>query len=227
MQNYLSKQKINRKKNGVVLMLFLVLAGILLGYFFLQKAKRTAEVEIQKQAALEKAKIKENVFVGDTEIVEKKTAEVVSLPAFVPRSENFQMREAIFGNYDPSAGDEVKSTPLKLFDVRSEVLVSEDGKESKLFIAWRTNKLAISQVIYAKNTEPVSLLSEDGLSFSHALIVGKFDFDTRYTYHVKAKDRWGNEVRSEDFNVYSGKKADSVFLLITSEFKKLFNWMGA
>lgn len=226
MLNYFPKKEKNWKKAGVVLMLFLVVAGLSLGYVALQNAKRAAELELQKQAALEKAKSQENVFVGDPVIVEKKTAEVATLPAFVPRSENFQMREAIFGSYDPSVGNEVKSTPLKVFDVRSEVLVSKDGKEAKLFIAWRTNKLAVSQVFYSKEAASPNLLSEDGLSLSHALILGKFDFGTRYTYYVKAKDRWGNEVRSEELSVYSGQKTDSVFLLITNEFKKLFNWTG-
>ena len=226
MFKFLNQDVAWRKRGSALLLLFLV-AGISLGYYWVRNSQKVAEDEIQKQIAIEAAKSSENVFIGDALVDPKKAAtETVSLPVFVPRSENFQMREAIFGSFEPSMGGEVKSTPLEVFDVRSELLVSKDGKEAKLFIAWRTNKLAISQVIYSKNADPANLLSEDGLSLSHALILGKFDFDTRYTYYVKAKDRWGNEIRSDDFSVYSGQKEDSVFLLIANEFKKLFKWTG-
>ena len=226
MLKYFPKQKNPWKKASRILLLLFVVAGIALGYYWVRNARQIAEDKIQKQLAIEKAKSTENVFVGDS-VVEEKKAEVTQLPTFVPRSENFQMREAIFGSYEPTTGGEVKSTPLKISDVRSEVLVSKDGKEAKLYIAWKTNKLAVSQILYSKNATQPNLLSEDGLSLSHALILGKFDFDTRYTYYVKAKDRWGNEIRSAEFSIYSGQKADSVFFLIANEFKKIFKWTGA
>lgn len=211
----------------VLLAIFLVVGGGFLAYSKISNSRQAAIDEQQKQAAVEKAKSQENAFVSDVLNSLKDEAKTLPIPASVPRSENFQMREVVFGGFETTSGGEMKDTPLKIYDVRSESLVSKDGKQAKLYISWRTNKLAVSQVVYAKPGSSPNILLEDGVGFSHALIIGKFDFDTRYTYVVKAKDRWGNEAESEQLNAYSGKKADSIITLISNEFKKIFNWTGA
>lgn len=223
------RKEIIRKMSGpglVLLVIVLVAGGIFFYYSRINNAKQAAIDEKQKQAAIEKAETTENAFVSDVSMALDSKPEVVPIPESIPRSENFQMREVVFGGYETTMGGEMKDSPLKVYDVRSEALVSKDGKQAKLYISWRTNKLAISQVVYSKNGATPDILLEDGLGFSHALIIGKFDFDTRYTYIVKAKDRWGNPAQSEQFSAYSGKKADSIVTLIANEFKKMFSWTG-
>jgi hypothetical protein len=212
---------------GIVAVIVFAVSGLLFYYSGFKVAQKTLEEEKQKQEAVEKAKSKENVFVNDVSSMMQKEQEQTKLvPIYIPKSENFQMREVVIGGYETSMGGEMKDSPLKVYDVRSEVLSSKDGKNVKLYISWKTNKLAISEVHYSKAGGVPNVLSEEGPGFSHALIIGKFDFSTRYTYSVKAKDRWGNQVESDEFIAYSGQKTDSVFMLITKEFKKLFNWTG-
>lgn len=224
----LGKMKGSRKmmfRGGMILLvLVLFVGGIFFYYSRMDNAKQVAFDEQQKQAAIEKAKTTENAFVSDVSTALNKEEKTVFIPKSIPKSENFQMREVVFGGYETTMGGEIKDAPLKIYDVRSEALTSKDGKQAKLYISWRTNKLAVSQVIYSKPGKAPDILLEDGVGFSHALIIGKFDFDTRYSYVVKAKDRWGNSVESDQFSAYSGKKADSIIEMIANEFKDIFSW---
>ena len=231
MLNYSTKQKIFRF-GALGFMAFFVIGGSVAYYYgfqMTQDAKRSLADEQQKQAAIEKSKTQENVFVQDVVLPIKPVEnDPAVVPDSIPRSENFQLREIVFNGYGNggSTDGEIKDTPLKVSNVYSEVLVSKDGKEVKLYISWKTNKLAKSNVSYSRSGGADIILSEDGAGYSHSLVIGKFEFDTRYTYSVKASDRWGNVAKSDDFVAFSAKKENNIFTVLSNEFNKMFGWVG-
>lgn len=209
-------------KVGGVVMILLILAGGT-AYYFL-KIRKDAAQPAPVETQLPIPEDKDNAFVNDVSGVQDVDPEPV-IPASISQSENYAIREMTFGGYEIDTSGEVKNTPLTISDIKGETLVSKDGKQTKLLFSWKTNKLATSDVTYAKNDGPVKVtLSEAGPGFSHALILS-FEPATRYTYSIMARDSWGNTVSSEKFSAFTSTKSDNVIDLITAQFKQMFSWI--
>lgn len=142
----------------------------------------------------------------------------------IATSENYNLKEISFGgNIIASANGE--NLELEISDARSDMFSTRDGKESQVLISWKTNKLAVSEIEYSKNDSTNSKqLSEKFYGFNHSVVLTKLDLATTYVYKIKARDRWGNEVSSEKFGVYTGSKVVSVFDLILKAVNDTFSW---
>lgn len=142
----------------------------------------------------------------------------------IATSENYNLKEISFGgNIIASANGE--NLDLEISDARSDMFSTRDGKESQVLISWKTNKLAVSEIEYSKNDSTNSKqLSEKFYGFNHSVVLTKLDLATTYVYKIKARDRWGNEVSSEKFGVYTGSKVVSVFDLILKAVNDTFSW---
>jgi hypothetical protein len=214
---------------GLVLILLFLVGGTVYYFRFKKAASQAAPAEITQLPIPEN---KTNTFVNDVSGVQdakspatKVDAAQPTVPANVSQSEHYAIREITFGGYEIDMSGEVKNAPLQITDVKGETLISKDGKQTRLLFSWKTNKLATSDVTYAKNDGPVkTTLSEAGPGFSHALILN-FEPATRYTYSITAHDSWGNTVNSEKFSAFTSTKSDNVIDLITSQFKQMFSWI--
>ena len=71
---------------------------------------------------------------------------------------------------------------------------------------------------------PKEVLEENNYGFNHSVLLAKLDLGTTYVYQIKTKDRWGNEISSERFGIYSGSKLVSVFDLIIKAVDETFSW---
>jgi hypothetical protein len=208
---------------GIILVLLLLLGA--LAYYGFNFLKNTASKTPAQNVAISIPEGSGNVFVNDVSGVQAADSKS-SIPASVSQSENYTLKEITFGGYEVDMSGEAKNTPLIISDVKGETMVSKDGQETRLLFSWKTNKLATSQVTYAKNDGPIkNTLDEQGPGLSHALILN-FEPATRYTYSIKATDRWGNTATSDKFSAYTSTKTGNIVDLIAQQFKQIFSWTG-
>jgi hypothetical protein len=169
---------------------------------------------------------KDHVFANDVSgvIDENASTEIDDSKGLIGKSENYKIKDISIGGGTVVLAAETDILPITVFDVKTETLFSRDQKETKLLISWKTNKLARSDVKYAKTGSDQKVLKENSFGFSHALVLGKLDQATRYSFVVEVTDRAGNTAKSDEFVAYTGTKAVSVFELISSELDNMFGW---
>ena len=144
--------------------------------------------------------------------------------ASISSSENFKMREISFGGVLVASANG-ENLPIEISDMKSEIFMTKDGKQAEILISWKTNKLATSEVEYSKSdVKNPKVLEENNYGFNHSVLLAKLDLGTTYVYRIKTKDRWGNEIASERFGIYSGSKLVSVFDLIIKAVDETFSW---
>jgi len=139
-------------------------------------------------------------------------------------SENFKIKEIKFGGAIAMASA-LENSNLEISDVRSEVMKTKGKEEDRLLVRWRTNKLALSTIEYsAMNGGNPKKLTEDSYGFNHSVVLANLESGTAYTYSIKGKDRWANEVFSDRYSAYTGSRIISVFDLIVNAVKEVFGW---
>ena len=115
--------------------------------------------------------------------------------------------------------------PLAMENIKSDSFADEKKNETSLVVAWQTNKLAISELDYAKNGgQDQETVKEDSYGFSHSAVIAGLDPGTPYVFQIKSRDRWANEVDSNFFGVYTASKPVSVFDLISNAVGDVFGW---
>lgn len=121
------------------------------------------------------------------------------------------------------AGGESKAPEIS--DLRSELLMSKNEKEVKFLVSWKTNKLCQSSIEFQKGGEASSKsVSEDGYGYVHSAELAPLNFSTTYSYAVTARDKWGNEIKSDKLAFYTGAPSVSIFDLLGGAFKDMFGW---
>lgn len=139
-------------------------------------------------------------------------------------SENFKIKEIKFGGAIAMASAQ-ENPSLEISDVRSEVMKTKGKEEDRLLVRWSTNRLALSTIEYsAMNGNNPKKLTEDSYGFNHSVVLASLEPGTAYTYFIKGKDRWANEVSSDRYSTYTGSKIISVFDLIVNAIKEVFGW---
>lgn len=141
-------------------------------------------------------------------------------------SENFSISNIRFGSSIVLANENDELSEFELTEVKSNTVSSENRKDNKILITWRTNKLASSTVEYSKSGGIAEkTLNEAGFGFNHAIVLSGLDPGTRYLYSIKARDRWGNEVQSDNYAAYISKPIGSILDVISGEFNDIFSWL--
>lgn len=231
------QEKKQRKQKIVKRIVFCLILGLMIvaAWTLFSRSRKSAESEnspVENTAEVAKIQIPENqdhVFVNDVAgVIEEKSTEAATEDAgqgLAGKSENYELKDLAIGGISMAlmGGDE--NLPVAVSDVRSETLMSKDGKSIKMLVLWKTNKLAKSEVLYSKNggMEEKSF-KEDAYGFSHALVINQLDESTRYLFTVKVKDRGGNEINSDQLAVFTGAKPVSVFEMIATQFGDIFGW---
>ncbi|MEA1925900.1 MAG: hypothetical protein U9M90_01475 [Patescibacteria group bacterium] len=143
----------------------------------------------------------------------------------VLKSQNYQIKHVAFGGDTTIPLDRIENVPLKVLDVRSELLTTRNEQEAKLIVSWKTNKPAISKIVYGKNIEQGGIeVKESKYGYTHSAIFSSLDYSSAYTYLIKSKDKWNNESASEQFAFYTGAPKISLIDLLLGAFKDVFSW---
>lgn len=227
-QNFQRAQKrlALRKKIIKTLVFALIFAAIAGAIFLIIKNNSAPAPAPKKILDVKLPENKDHVFANDVSGVENgdESIEIDSSKGLMGKSENYQIKDIAIGGGSVVLAAETEILPLGIYDVRSDTLFSRDQKETKLLISWKTNKLAKSEVQYAKSGSDKKALKENSFGFSHALVLGKLDPATRYSFVIDAADRGGTRAKSDEFVVYTGSKIVSVFELISGEMDEIFGW---
>lgn len=140
------------------------------------------------------------------------------------KSENYKISSMNVGGSMMVISNE-ESEILSISNVKSNSFMDGKKGEVKLVVSWETNKLAASELEYAKSDgSSPKAVKESSYGFSHSVIISGLASGTPYIYRVKCKDRWGNADTSDYFGAYTASKQASVIDLIVGEMQKMFGW---
>jgi hypothetical protein len=158
-----------------------------------------------------------------TVVLGEETEAEVEEPVF--ESENYKIRQITFGGDTTIPLDRIENVPLEITSVRSELLTTRDEQEAKLIVSWKTNKPAISEIVFGKNIEQGGTsIKEDKYGYSHSAVLSALDYSSAYTYLIKSKDKWSNELSSDQFAFYTGAPKISLVDLLLGAFRDVFSW---
>lgn len=142
-------------------------------------------------------------------------------------SQNFKTPQITFGGDAITVPSGEQSTAPEIQDMRSELLMTKTDQQVKFVLTWKTNKLCRSSIDYLKEGQPeAKTVSEDGYGFVHSVEIAPLNYSTSYSYTVTARDKWGNEMKSDKLAFYTGAPNVSIFDLLGGAFKDMFGWVG-
>ena len=142
-------------------------------------------------------------------------------------SQNFRAPQISFGGEAIVVPSGRESLSPEIVDMRSELLTTKNEQQVKFILRWKTNKPSLSSVEYMREGQAEGKkVSEDGYGFIHSAEISPLNFSTSYSYIVQAKDKWGNETRSEKLTFYTGAPNVSILDLLGGAFKDMFGWAG-
>ncbi|EKE21809.1 MAG: hypothetical protein ACD_7C00123G0002 [uncultured bacterium] len=224
--NNKKKSKKKRILLLVILALFLIIAGL---FFWNKNRQQTNNPSDNENLSLEgdlengepedeiSENAKDNGENVDKATVFEDTKEMVS--------ENYRVSQINFGVGVPIERGLPRDVTLEIFQVKSEMIISQEDNEPRILITWKTNKEAISNIEYAKSDgKNAVVITEEGYGFEHSMLVKNMEFSTIYTYRIESADKWGNKASTEYFSAYTGDKSESIFDLITNAVEDVFGW---
>jgi hypothetical protein len=142
-------------------------------------------------------------------------------------SQNFRAPQISIGGEAVVFPAGQQSEAPEILDMRSELLTTKSDQQVKFLLSWRTNKLCQSSIEYRREGQTEGkVISEDGYGFIHSVEIAPLSYSTSYSYIVTARDKWGNEVKSDKLTFYTGAPKVSIFDLLGGAFKEMFGWVG-
>jgi hypothetical protein len=142
-------------------------------------------------------------------------------------SQNFKTPQITFGGDAITMQSGEQSTAPEIQDLRSELLMTKTNQQVKFLLTWKTNKLCRSSIEYMKEGQAEGkTVSDDEYGFVHSVEVAPLNYSTSYSYNVTARDKWGNEMKSDKLAFYTGAPNVSIFDLLARAFGDMFGWAG-
>lgn len=143
----------------------------------------------------------------------------------VAKSENFRAGQIVFAGESDFLLDETDVSPLKIDGVRGEIVSKKGKKEMQLVVVWKTNKPTSGNVTYGKNrSDNGKKIAEDTYGTNHGVVIPNLEQGTTYLYTIHAKDRFGNDVKSDTYAMFTGAEQLSLIDLIANAAKDTFSW---
>jgi hypothetical protein len=163
---------------------------------------------------------------GDEGSVLADTAEnAPSADQAVAKSENFRVGQIVFAGESDLLMDETDPSPLKIDGVQGQIVSKKGKKEMQLVIIWKTNKPTSGEVVYGKNrSENGKKIAEDTYGTNHGVVIPNLSQGTTYLYTIHAKDRFGNDVKSDTYAMFTGAQQLSLIDLIANAARDTFSW---
>ena len=143
----------------------------------------------------------------------------------VAKSENFRAGQIVFAGESDFLLDTTDPSPLKIDGVQGQIVSKKGKKEMQLVIVWKTNKPTSGNVTYGKNrSENGKKIAEDTYGTNHGVVIPNLEQGTTYLYTIHAKDRFGNDVKSDTYAMFTGAEQLSLIDLIANAAKDTFSW---
>jgi len=151
--------------------------------------------------------------------------------------EEDQIREEYVGNkyvvQDITIGGEAlmelsqddKSRGIIISHFQGRLYYSDDEETLNYYASWQSNKPILSKLRYKKEEESQFVeISEENHTYLHSFTLPDIDFSSVYEYKIISRDRWGNEVESDEFVFYTGPEEASFFEMLEDAFEEVFGW---
>jgi Purple acid Phosphatase, N-terminal domain len=138
-------------------------------------------------------------------------------------------------------GEPSESEPITFTTVRDEEppIISRVNNESTLFpgaetkiqtiVTWGTDEPSYCRLFYSQGLAPAEDATEMEANteptIDHVRVITEFLPSTVYKFWVMCDDRIGNEVRSEDFVLFTPEKEKSIIDIILENFEGTFGWV--
>ncbi len=149
------------------------------------------------------------------------------IPTEMFTSENFRTSQITFGGDGIMVPSGEQAVAPEILDMRSELLTTKTDQQVRFLLKWKTNKLCQSSIEYTKEGQAEGkTVSEDGYGFVHSVEIAPLSYSTSYSYAVTARDKWGNETKSDKLAFYTGAPNISILDLLGGAFKDMFGWAG-
>lgn len=147
------------------------------------------------------------------------------VPTKMYASQNFRTPQITFGGDAIAMPAGQQSVAPEIQDMRSELLTTKTDQQVKFLLTWKTNKLCRSTIGYTKEGQAdEKSISDDSFGFIHSVEIAPLNYSTSYSYMVTARDKWGNEIKSDKLAFYSGAPNVSILDLLGGAFKQMFGW---
>lgn len=141
------------------------------------------------------------------------------------QSEHYRAGEIAIGGEMALFVPESDSSPLSIGSVRGEAFSAKGKAGSKLVVSWETNKPARSEIAYGKGVgQAEAVIREEEFGTNHSVIIPDVSPASTYVYVISAKDKWGGDVKSDPYAVYTGAREISLFELIAGAVGEVFGW---
>lgn len=151
-------------------------------------------------------------------------------------------RYVAFVTAENSGGDRIRSQPVQFITVRdiAPPIITNVTNESTLFpggesriqtiIEWDTDESSACLMTYqegvAGGTEPYTIEKEQiSYSTSHVEVVVDFAPATVYQFYLTCADEAGNDIRSENFVLFTPIQEKNIIDLIIENFESTFGWV--
>ncbi len=151
-------------------------------------------------------------------------------------------RYVAFVTAENSGGDRIKSQPIQFITVRdiAAPIITNVTNESTLFpggesriqtiIEWDTDEPASCLMTYqegvAGGTDPYTIEKEQiQYSTNHVEVVVDFAPATVYQFYLNCTDEAGNNVKSENFVLFTPIQEKNIIDLILENFQSTFGWV--
>jgi hypothetical protein len=122
--------------------------------------------------------------------------------------------------------------PPKITDVQVETTIRGVGSEARgqLVVTWKTDEPSTSQVAFGEGASSASFSSmttEDASQTTEHIVIIS-DLSTAKVYNVQAvaRDKAGNQAKSEGQSTIVGRASDSVLSIIFNTLQKMFGFLG-
>lgn len=151
-------------------------------------------------------------------------------------------RYVAFVTAENSGGDRIRSQPIQFITVRDIVppIITNVTNESTLFpgnesriqtiIEWDTDESAYCLMTYqegvAGGTDPFTIEREQiSYNTKHVEVVVDFAPATVYQFYLTCTDEAGNQIRSENFVLFTPIQEKNIIDLIIENFESTFGWV--
>ncbi len=141
--------------------------------------------------------------------------------------ERFVVQDIVLGSEALMAmTDDDRTRPIEISHFQGKLFrSSEDKDDISYYASWQSNKPIFSTIKYKSDEEAnFQEIVENNFAYVHSFTLPNIEFSSVYTYIIQSKDRWGNEVDSDEFVFYTGPSETSFFQLLEESFNDIFGW---
>ncbi len=141
--------------------------------------------------------------------------------------ERFVAQDIVLGSEALMAmTDDDRTRPIEISHFQGKLFrSSEDKDDISYYASWQSNKPIFSTIRYKGDEDSkFQEIAENNFAYVHSFTLPSIEFSSVYTYVIQSKDRWGNEVESDEFVFYTGPPDTSFFQLLEESFNDIFGW---